>query len=311
MTTRVPQITLNNGIKIPQIGLGTWKLSGKEAKPVIKKAVQTGYRMFDCAPVYGNEDTIGEAFQEILKEGTIKREEMFVTSKLWNTHHSKEHVKGALEQTLKDLRLAYLDLYLMHFPESMQYTGYNLREVETIPKDSSKNILFGKATVQETWQAMEGLLESGKVKAIGICNFNIISLLDLLTYCKIVPSVLQMEVHPCYNRKELIEFASSRGIHTEAYASLGSGKKGGPSEDPKVKEIAKKHSRTVAQVLLRWAVQQKYVVIPKTSSESRLKENFDILDFELDSKDMEVLSNMDRRMITMDTREYWGFPVDV
>jgi len=295
---------------MPIHGIGTWKLDRNDCKKAVLTAIELDYRLIDCAAVYKNEDKVGEALAEAFQTGSVERKDMFVTSKLWNTCHSKKHVKGALEQTLKDLQLEYLDLYLMHFPVAFQFTGYDLKNAVELPRDQNGNLLFEKASIQETWQAMEELLESGKVRAIGICNFNIVCLLDLLTYCKYVPSVLQMEVHPYYTREELIKFAKSKGIQIEAYASLGSGKEG-LMKDKVVVELAKKYNKTVAQVLLRWAIEHEYIVIPKSSHEARIKENRNIFDFKLSREDVEKLDKLNRNLMTVDTREYWGFPTNV
>jgi len=291
--------------------MGTWRIPRSDAKSAVSAAIDIGYRLIDCAPVYQNEDLIGEAVAEAIKAGKVKREDLFVTSKLWNTCHKKEHVMGALDQTLKDLKLDYLDLYLMHFPVAFEFTGYDLKKAEVFPKDQNGNLRFPKGvSLEETWHAMEALLDTGKVRAIGICNYTMIPLLDMLAYCKVTPAVLQMEIHPYYNRAELIQFARSKGIHIEAYGSLGSGKADLMS-DPKVKEIAKKLHTTEAKVLLRWALEHRYTIIPKSSNAKRLKENFELYDFRLDQEDMKALDNMNKNFIAVDTREYWGFPIYV
>jgi diketogulonate reductase-like aldo/keto reductase len=305
-------VTLNNGVKMPLHGLGTWRLPRDQCKDVVINAIDIGYRMIDTAAVYMNEDKIGEGLSECMKSGKIKREDIFVTSKLWNTCHKKEHVRPALEQTLKDLKLDYLDLYLMHYPVAFEFTGYDFKQKEDLllPKDQNGNLRFGKVPLQETWQAMEELLDTGKVRAIGICNYNMIALLDLLTYCKHVPSVLQMEIHPYNTRSDLANFAKSKGIQVEAYSSLGSGKEG-LMKDKLVLALADKYHKTPAQILLRWALEHNYNVLPKTKDRKRLKENIDIFDFKVNPEDVKQLDNLNRNLFTVDTREYWGFPVFV
>jgi len=292
-------------------GLGTWRMEGPETKTAVGAAIDMGYRLIDCAAVYKNEDLVGEAITEAIAGGKVKREDLFVTSKLWNTHHKKEHVQGALDQTLKDLKLDYLDLYLMHFPVAFEFTGFDLKKAEWLPKDQNGNIRFARGvSLLETWQAMESLLDTGKVRAIGICNYTMIPLLDLLAYCKVPPAVLQMEIHPYNTRAELANFARSKGIHIEAYGSIGSGKTS-LLKDPKVKELANKYHKTEAQVLLRWALEHKYTIIPKSMNVKRIKEDFELYDFKLDQQDVKALDSLNKNEFVVDTREYWGFPIFV
>jgi diketogulonate reductase-like aldo/keto reductase len=198
----------------------------------------------------------------------------------------------------------------MHYPVAFDFVGYDLKKADTIPRDQNGNLRFAKGvSVMETWQAMEALLETGKVRAIGICNFTMIPLLDILSYCKVTPAVLQNEMHPYYTRSELNQFAVSKGIHVEAYGSLGSGK-ADLLKDSKVKEIAKKYQKSESQVLLRWALEHKYTIIPKSSHANRLKENYE-LNFKLEKEEMKDLDNLNKNFIAVDTKEYWGFPIFV
>lgn len=304
------KVKLNSGTEMPLFGFGTWKLAGDDTTVAVRTAIESGYRLIDCASIYANEDKVGVAIDEAIQSGKVKREDLFIVSKLWNTHHSKEHAKGALEQTLKDLKVDYLDLYLIHYPASFEFAGYDLKTSPGIPRDEKDNIRFGKATLQETWEAMEDLFASGKVKNIGFCNYSMVTVLDLLTYAKVAPAVLQLELHPYNNRSELVNFVKSKGIHIMSYSTLGSGKEG-PMQDPKIGEIAKKYSKTPAQVLLRWAFQSGYTIIPKSSKPQRVKENADIFNFKLSDDEMTLINGMDRKLVVCDTREYWRFPIDV
>lgn len=303
-------VVLNNGTKMPLHGFGTWKLNGQECATAVQTAMENGYPLLDCAPVYGNEDKVGEGLAAAISSGKVKREDVFVVSKLWNTHHNKEHVEGALDQTLKDLRVDYLDLYLIHWPCSMAFTGYDLKKDSAIPRPGGEDsdIQFGTASLQETWEAMEALLATGKVRAIGVSNWSIIQLLDLFTYAKVKPAVNQIEVHPENTRWELVDFCQKRGIHVQAFSSLGSGKEG-PLTNKHIVEIAKKHGKTPAQICLRWAIQRKVTVIPKSATLERVKENGDVWSFSLSEEDMKAISALNVGKVVCDMRDYWGFPI--
>jgi diketogulonate reductase-like aldo/keto reductase len=302
-----PMITFYNGIKMPTLLFGTWKIPKELAAESVKQAVKVGYRGIDCAAIYGNEKEVGKGLKELFDSG-IKRTDLFITSKLWNTCHSKEHVKGALDQTLRDLQLDYLDLYMIHWPVSFQFTGYDLKP--EIPRDKNGEISFGNASLQETWKAMEDLLSTGKVRSIGVSNYPIICMLDLFTYAKIKPVINQIEIHPYNTRYELVEFLKSRNINPMAYSSLGSGKEG-PLSDPFINELSKKYHKTPAQILIRWSMQRGHSVIAKSNHPDRIVENFQVLDFEISQEDIAKINKLDRKQVVCDTREYWSFPMDV
>ncbi|EME30405.1 aldo/keto reductase [Galdieria sulphuraria] len=303
-----PAAVLNTGAKVPLVGFGTWKAEPGRVGEAVRTALEAGYRHIDCAAVYGNEKEIGQVFKEIFSSGKVKRSDVFVTSKLWNTCHKKEHVIEACKQTLKDLQLDYLDLYLIHWPCAFEFAGLPITEENTIPKNKKGEIAFAKVPLQETWKAMEELQKQGLVKAIGVSNYRIVELLDLLSYCEIVPAVNQIEVHPYNQRKDLKEFCESRGIHVTAYSPLGSGKEG-PLQDSVVRSISEKLGKTPAQVLLAWGLQRGTSVIPKSVTPTRIKENLNCT-FKLDSEVVKQIDQLERGQVVCDMREYWGFPID-
>ncbi|GJD08632.1 Aldose reductase A [Galdieria sulphuraria] len=286
-----PAAVLNTGAKVPLVGFGTWKAEPGRVGEAVRTALEAGYRHIDCAAVYGNEKEIGQVFKEIFSSGKVKRSDVFVTSKLWNTCHKKEHVIEACKQTLKDLQLDYLDLYLIHWPCAFEFAGLPITEENTIPKNKKGEIAFAKVPLQETWKAMEELQKQGLVKAIGVSNYRIVELLDLLSYCEIVPAVNQIEVHPYNQRKDLKD-----------------GKEG-PLQDSVVRSISEKLGKTPAQVLLAWGLQRGTSVIPKSVTPTRIKENLNCT-FKLDSEVVKQIDQLERGQVVCDMREYWGFPID-
>eukprot|EP01102_Stenamoeba_stenopodia_P017969 TRINITY_DN6523_c0_g1_i1.p1 TRINITY_DN6523_c0_g1~~TRINITY_DN6523_c0_g1_i1.p1 ORF type:complete len:314 (+),score=77.65 TRINITY_DN6523_c0_g1_i1:93-1034(+) len=297
-------VTLNNGKKMPLVGLGTWSAPKGVVGEAIKKAVDLGYRSFDFSPAYQNEKEIGDALHEIISSGKVKREELFLTSKLWCTHHEAQHVRGGLQQTLKDLRVDYLDLYLIHWPVAYEFTGYDLTATtEVFPKDAQGRPRFAKAPTHLTWQEMEKLVDDGLVKSIGISNFTIRETLDLLSYARIRPAVNQFEVSPFHTRPHLIEFHQQEGIHVTSFSTLGSSTtQAGVLQLPVLQELAKKYNRSPAQVVLRWCTQREISVIPKSTNPDRLKENLHVFDFTLEEEDIKRISaeNKGQSAFTLD-----------
>jgi len=285
--------TLQNGLKIPSIGFGTYHLGEKsEIKPAIKAAIAAGYRHFDAAAVYKNEEVVGEAFAEVFQEGKVKREDIFVTSKLFNDQHRKEHVRPALLKTLKDLKLTYVDLYLVHWPFSTKYTG---------PDANPATTELDYVPLSETWAALEELVHEGLAKSIGVSNFNVQLTLDLLSYARIKPQVNQIEVHPLLTQAHLIKFLTQHSILVSAYFPLGGHRPGDNKaviENEVIKKIAEKHKRSSAQVLIRWSLQKGLNPIVKSAKESRVKENIDVFDFELTPAEVDEISalNVNERL---------------
>ncbi|KAJ3193022.1 hypothetical protein HK101_005573 [Irineochytrium annulatum] len=283
------QVTLNTGAVTDAIGLGTWKSEPDKVREAVKIAIEAGYRHIDCAAVYENEPEVGEGIAEGLASTGLPRERIFVTSKLWNTMHRPEDVPKALDKTLKDLKLTYLDLYLMHWPLAFKNRGDGNSE-----KDKEGNMVFDqKVTIEDTWKAMERLMDEGKVKAIGVSNFTISKLKKLLASARIPPAALQVELHPYLPQFELVEFCKKNNIMVTGYSPLGTGGEPKLLEDPVIVEIAKKHSKDPGQVVISWAIQRGTHVIPKSSNPDRIKSNFDV--FKLSDEEMEKINGIHKK----------------
>ncbi|KAG0267082.1 hypothetical protein BG011_009154 [Mortierella polycephala] len=287
---------LNTGANIPLLGLGTWQSKPDVVKHAVKFALQTGYRHIDAAWIYGNEKEVGEA----IRESNIPREQIFVTTKLWNNSHRPQDVLPALETSLKNLGLDYVDLYLMHWPLAFKSGP------EPVTKDADGKIVFENVDFTDTYKAMEDLLATGKTKAIGVSNFSIENLEKIIDSCKVVPAANQVELHPENPQWELLDFCKSKGIHVTAYSPLGS------TESPLIKreeitKIAQKHNSPNASVLIAWGQQRGTSVIPKSVNESRIASNFK--DIELDEEDLKVLKSLTEGKAAhryCDPKEFWG-----
>ena len=299
-------IAVSNSKPMPAVGLGYWKVEQSAAAAVTVEAVKIGYRHLDCAADYGNEASVGDGIAEVVRQGLCKREDLWVTSKLWNTHHRPEHVKPAFIRSLRDLKLDYLDLYLIHFPISLQYVPMETRYPAgwfVDPKDSQPRMVPDAVPIRETWQAMEELVDAGLVRSIGISNFGVSLIRDLLSQCRIRPNVLQVESHPYLVQQKLIRFCHEASIAVTAFSPLGAPSYipiGMASEsdsvlnDPIVRKIASSHGRSAAQIVLRWGVQRGTAVIPKSSKLERLRENLDLAGFELAQPEMESINALNK-----------------
>jgi len=271
---------------MPKLGFGCWKLAG-DVPALIEAAVEKGWRHFDCACDYGNEEKVGEGLARALAKGNVSRSDLWVTSKLWNTDHRKENVETACRKTLADLGLEYLDLYLIHFPISLKHVPHSVRypaewKYDPTAADGGKMEL-DPVPISETWAAMEDLVQKGLVKNIGVCNFSAVLLTDLLSYAKIPPACLQVELHPFLPQNRLLSFCKGRGIPVVAFSPLGSSSyielgmdvedNKGALDEAAVVEIATRLQATPAQVLLAWHMRRGTAAIPKTSNVERLAEN--------------------------------------
>ena len=267
--TRMP---LNNGAGyIPALGFGTLIPDLALTRTATRDALEAGFRHFDCAERYRNEREVGEALETGLAAAGIAREDIFVTTKLWNSNHRPERVEPAFEASLDRLKLKYLDLYLIHTPFAFQPGD------DQDPRDKNGNVIYDKGvTLLETWRAMESLVDRGRCRAIGLSDVGLKELLPIYESARIKPAVVQVEAHPYLPETELLEFCKEKGVVFLAFAPLGHGMKPGLLEDPVISAIATRIGKTVAQVLLAWAVQRGTAVLTTPKTASRAKENFDI-----------------------------------
>ncbi|KWW16612.1 glyoxal reductase [Peribacillus simplex] len=255
-------ITLHNGVKMPQLGFGVFKVkNGNETVASVKKAIEVGYRAIDTAAIYENEEGVGQAISEC----GVPREELFITSKVWNTEQGYDTTLQAFDDSLKRLGLEYLDLYLIHWP--------------------------GKDKYLDTWKALEKLYKDGKVKSIGVSNFHVHHLENLLANCEVKPVVNQIELHPLLTQGEIRNYCEKNEIKVEAWSPLG---RGNLLEEPTINHIAKKHGKSPAQVLIRWHLQHDIVVIPKSITPARIEENAQVFDFSLSLNEMNQIDSLNK-----------------
>ncbi|VDO03481.1 unnamed protein product [Rodentolepis nana] len=278
--------------EIPCLGFGTYKLAAEDVVPALSAALEVGYRHIDCAHLYLNEEEIGNALQCWIKSGKLKREDLFITSKLWNTYHRPDLVKGACLKSMERLKVSYLDLYLIHWPVAYK-SGDDL-----LPVCENGKTLFDKGDIVATWKAMEELVKEGLVRHIGLSNFNEAQIQRIFDEATIKPVVLQIESNPHFPNHNLINFAKNHGIISTAYAPLGSPYrdiKDRPYkliEEPIIVKIAKKYGKTPAQVIIRHGIQRGVCVIPKSRTPERIRENFQIFDFELTEDEMKEIGDL-------------------
>lgn len=301
-------LVLNTGTRISIVGLGTWNAHPDKVSQAVEYAIsECGYRHIDCAFVYHNEKEIGQGLAKVFRSNAVKREEVFITSKLWNTAHARNNVAAACKNTLRDLGLEYLDLYLMHFGIAIRHG------VEDEPLDQNGFVITEKIPLRETWEAMEDLVKTGFVKAIGVSNFTAPMLLDLFSYAKIAPAMNQIELHPYLQQSNLVEFCKYKNILLTAYSPLGSPgalKKEDPIllDDKIIQTIARNHGKSSAQILIRWAIQRNTVAIPKSTMFEHIKTNIEIFDFKLSQEELDSIKTLDRKFRFINPQEWWKIP---
>jgi len=256
-------ITLNNGTKMPQLGFGVWKIENKNMPAVLNNAFNTGFRSIDTASVYENEEGVGEG----IAKSNISRDDLFITTKVRNKDHGYDNTLKAFEESLKKLKLDYVDQYLVHWP---------MPQVDKFI---------------ETYKALEKLYTEGRVRAIGVCNFTDEHLSRLMDECEIIPTVNQVECHVYLQQQKLKDFCQKHNIFLEAWSPLMQGE---ALQEKIIKEIANKYKKTAAQIIIRWHLQNKTIVIPKSSTSSRIAENYDVFDFELDNDSMDRIASLDK-----------------
>jgi alcohol dehydrogenase (NADP+) len=302
------------------VGLGTFMMDRPTVPAAIRSALSIGYRRIDCAPVYFNEDIVGDALQEAIADRTVTREDLFVVSKLASPFHRREHVELAVRKTLSDLRLDYLDLYLVHWPvafhpvdisDSITIRGWSTDEIDE--SDAGKRI-DATVSIHETWQALEALVDQGLVRHIGVSNYPVALLHELMTQARIPPAINQCEAHPYLQQTKLVEYCRARGVHFEAYSPLGTpGFKARDEpvilDDPVLNEIATRHGISVAAVCLAWAVQRGTSVVAKSTNPQHQRDNLEAAtsaDIRLSEDEMAAIASLDRGYRYFRPEDWWG-----
>jgi len=331
---------LNNGSKMPRLGLGTWKAPAEKTKEAILTAVKAGYRMIDCANDYDNEHVIGEALKELFAEGVVKREDLFIQAKLWNSNHRPEHVRPDLVKTLEDLQLDYIDSFVIHWPMAVPSAGrLTLRPDGCYPAHESQNTMFPlddqgyycadlESHYVETWAVMEDLVDEGLTKTIGLSNFNKRQVEEVLMAAKkYKPAVLQNESHPYLHEKDLRDYCRIHNIAFQAYSALGSADRpwrltgsitsGAPKtghevlSHPDILKIGAKYGKTAANVVIRWHIQMGGTLCCKSVTPARIQANFAVWDFSLSQEDMAVLDELNvgwRHLLWAETSAHPDYP---
>ncbi|KAJ5363893.1 NAD(P)H-dependent D-xylose reductase xyl1 [Penicillium cataractarum] len=309
-----PIVKLSSGYEMPLVGFGLWKVNNDTCADQVYNAIKAGYRLFDGACDYGNEVEVGQGVARAIKEGIVKREDLFLVSKLWNSFHDGEQVEPIARKQLADLGIDYFDLYIVHFPVALEYVPPSVRYPPSW-QNSEGNIKLGKATIQETWTAMESLVDKKLARSIGVSNFSPQLLMDLLRYARIRPATLQIEHHPYLTQKSLVNYAQEEGIAVTAYSSFGplsfiELEVKNAQDTPRlfdhtaITTLASKYNRTPAQVLLRWATQRGIAVIPKSNDPTRLAQNLQVTDFDLEAGEIDSISALNQNLRFNDPLNY-------
>lgn len=300
------QVINVTGQRMPAVGLGLWKIDADTVGNAVYHAIKLGYRHLDSAADYGNEKQVGEGIARALADGLCSREELWVTSKLWNTYHRREHVEAACRKSMADLGLDYLDLYLVHFPIALRYVEFADRyppEWIYDPAAAEPGMQLDAVPLSETWGAMEQLVEAGIARQIGVCNYSASLLHDLMSYARIKPAMLQIESHPYLTQEAVLRTAQAYNIAVTAFSPLGSlsyvsldmaTANDSVLTEPVVMAAAKRSGASAAQVVLRWGIQRGTAVIPKTSNPDRLIENITLSEFSLTGQEMQAISGLNQ-----------------
>jgi D-xylose reductase len=305
-----PTLKLNSGYDMPQVGFGLWKVKNELAADVVYEAIKAGYRLFDGALDYGNEVEVGQGIARAIKEGIVKRSELFIVSKIWPTFHEPERVEPIARRQLADWGIDYFDLYLVHFPVCLQYVDPSVRYPPGWKVDEETGVRHSGATIHQTWAALEKLVDAGLVRSIGISNFQAQLIYDLLRTCRIRPATLQIEHHPYLTQPRLVKLAKAEGITITAYSSFGPSsfkefKQAGHAraremaplmDEPTVKDIADRVGKKPSQVLLRWATQAGIAVIPKTNRTEMLAVNLDCTGWDIAQEDLDKISALNQNL---------------
>eukprot|EP01156_Anaeramoeba_ignava_P010360 Anaeramoba_ignava/a479503_117.p1 GENE.a479503_117~~a479503_117.p1 ORF type:complete len:312 (+),score=111.73 a479503_117:100-1035(+) len=303
-------VKLSSGKEIPIMGLGTINQPDKIGE-VIKDAIEIGYRHFDCAGGYLNEKAIGDALQELIKNGKIKREEIWITSKLWNIYHDPKDVIEICKKSIKDLQCEYLDLYLMHWPLAW---FKNEKEDLAPMEEDNKTIKTVDIPLIETWKAMESLVDQGLVKSIGVSNFTEKHIEEIFGQAKIKPAMNQIENHPYLAQNELVSYCKSKGINITAYSPLGTAHLKRPEDpvllkDPVILQMAQDLNVSPAQIVLKWNMIRGVIVIPRSSSKNHLLDNFNALNLKLSDEQFKAISDLDKHFRFIRPLDLWGIDV--
>ncbi|KAJ5768904.1 NADP-dependent oxidoreductase domain-containing protein [Penicillium odoratum] len=314
-------LKLASGTQMPLVGFGLWKIPRESCADIVYDAIKAGYRLFDGASDYGNEREAGQGVTRAIQDGLVRREELFIVSKLWNTFHEASQVEQVARKQLADWNVDYFDLYYMHFPIALEYVAPEVRYPPGWFFDGTSDLRPGTTSIQETWQAMEKLIDHGLAKELGIANFSGSLVLDLLRYARIRPAVLQIEHHPYLTQTQLIQFAQAEQITVTAFSSFGS-QSYLPLDNLKAKTItslldhptivaiAEKNGQVPSKVLLRWATQRGVAVIPKSTNPNRMALNLQSIDFDLEEEDIQTISALDIGLRFNDPMDFVGtFPI--